>query len=188
MIHKVVQLNTDIIDGWKDLVLNNLSYHEYLHKSLTDEILDECRYNIFMLMRFVDKNTHYHCGIIGCRRLFLNETDAIDIPYHTRKNDSVYKIEFLQYSPAIRRFNDPDLTEFNKEGLNRLLHECLAGKNDSHIILDSRCFINEEYEDYMKVLNHNGFVPYDKTKDGSTTYIKSPDFKHVIDQRNLILH
>ena len=106
-------------------------------------------------------------GIIGCKRIFFEESNLEFLKYYPNKNNYLYKIEFIHINSSYLDM------EYREKVLYELIETCLKDKNECASIIDTSC-IKEYNEDLIPVLINKCNFNITKDKNNNDVYVRYP--------------
>lgn len=168
---QILQIPKEEIDCMVPVFLNSngLEYDELLMNDF-----HSCANSIFMIRDNI--STRFNCfnefGLIACAKgKILDITDEAGIlSYHPKPDDIIYYIKYLYVDNNGMRQADDSIIE---QATYKLIHECLAGKNDRMCIfvLSDDSTLPPAAIDTIELY---GFKPHEDFENKRTIYIKDP--------------
>lgn len=140
------------------------------------DIFNQCKDSIYIALDTYRGTNPYNNinGIIGCRRINMEQAKIENLEYYCKPYQIVYSIEFLHYTKfhglvdVLGNYQSIDKT------IGDMISECLADKNDAFTVYRPICPTGKTPEEHDALIKHGFYVDsYDPVKE-RFTYVRRP--------------
>ena len=139
-------------------------------------IFNQCKDSIYIAIDTYRETDSYNNidGIIGCRRINMEQAKIEKLEYYCKPYQIVYSIEFLHYAKLYGSTDILGNYESADKIIGSMISECLADKNDAFAVYRPYCPTGKTPEEHDALIRNGFYVDsYDPVKE-QFTYIRKP--------------
>lgn len=139
-------------------------------------IFNQCKDSIYIAIDDYHGTNPYNNinGIIGCRRINMDQAKIEKLEYYCKPYRIVYSIEFLHCNKFTGFVDVLGNYESTSKVIGELIRECLADKNDAFTVYRPYCPTGKTPEEHDALIKHGFYIDsYDPAKE-QFTYVRRP--------------